>query len=124
VEIELERAQREGRIFNLAIMDLDDFKNINNTYGHQTGDIALKRFTQCLGQSTRNYESAGRLGSDEFLIYFSLDDDRHFIDILKRLMDCANTLTIEFDRENSIHLKTSIGGVYLDRELLLKRILI
>lgn len=113
-EREFDRAPREGQVFGLAIMDLDDFKHINDTYGHQIGDKALMTFADCLKESTRHYESAGRLGGDEFMVYFSMDKKRRFPFILNRILRKIENAVINVDNEIELRLKVSIGGVYVE----------
>lgn len=56
--------------FCVAILDLDFFKNINDTYGHQTGDEVLKRSAKLAQESFRKTDSVGRIGGEEFLFIF------------------------------------------------------
>jgi two-component system cell cycle response regulator len=50
------------------LIDLDHFKNINDTFGHQAGDLALGQAAQLMLESTRSYDSIGRYGGEEFLV--------------------------------------------------------
>ena len=109
---ELHRAQREGRVFSLAILDLDNFKQINDSFGHQTGDKALMLFAEKLQKSTRKYDGAGRFGGDEFLVFFSLDEEDQFYDILERLQKQVSQISLEVSGDE-IELTASIGGVSL-----------
>lgn len=63
---ELDRAE-DGEINMMFLMDLDDFKQINDTYGHQTGDEFLKRFARILSSSFRKSDILYRMGGDEFI---------------------------------------------------------
>ncbi len=65
---ELERFQRTGEQLCVGMCDLDHFKKINDTYGHQTGDDVLKGFVQIIRSQLRPYDQIGRLGGEEFLI--------------------------------------------------------
>jgi diguanylate cyclase (GGDEF)-like protein len=94
-------------------MDLDALKQNNDTDSHQAGDAALKRFAECLIQSARNYESAGRLGGDEFLVFYTLDSHHHFSDILGKLMRCIGSIVLNGNGKALRHLSASIGGVNL-----------
>ncbi|MBE0496870.1 MAG: diguanylate cyclase [Campylobacterales bacterium] len=68
IHMELERFRRFAHPFCIILMDLDDFKSINDTYGHQAGDIVLKEFAAILQTTTRKTDSAGRWGGEEFLV--------------------------------------------------------
>lgn len=113
---ELERAHREGRFFSLAILDLDNFKQINDIFGHQKGDEALTLFAQCLEKCTRKYDAVGRLGGDEFLIFFSLDHKSQFVQILERIQLCVREITLDSSKQNRQNLTASIGGVFVSQE--------
>ncbi len=65
---ELERCRRTGHGFSLAILDLDDFKQVNERHGHLAGDELLRRVGRELRRSVRAYDLVGRYGGDEFVI--------------------------------------------------------
>jgi diguanylate cyclase (GGDEF)-like protein len=65
---ELSRANRENSIFSIAILDVDDFKRVNDTWGHPAGDEVLRWLTQVIGKSIRPYDTLGRYGGEEFLM--------------------------------------------------------
>ncbi len=65
---ELERSRRTGRGLSLAIVDLDDFKQVNERHGHQAGDEVLKHVGAALRDSLRAYDIVARYGGDEFVI--------------------------------------------------------
>ena len=64
---ELEAAARHDFAFWVVIADLDHFKKINDTYGHDAGDVVLKNFANILKSNTRRSNMCGRLGGEEFL---------------------------------------------------------
>ncbi len=68
LDIEMERSRRAKTPLSLAIFDLDDFKNINDTYGHSKGDEVLAKFAEMLQASTRRYDLAARFGGEEFIL--------------------------------------------------------
>lgn len=65
---QLRGATRHGFPFWVVLADLDHFKEINDTYGHDAGDAVLKKFAEILNKNTRASDICGRLGGDEFLI--------------------------------------------------------
>ncbi len=65
---ELARARRHGDALAVGMCDIDHFKAINDTYGHQTGDEVLCTLTQILSGSLREYDAVGRMGGEEFLV--------------------------------------------------------
>jgi two-component system chemotaxis response regulator CheY len=64
---QLEAAARHGFSFWVVLMDLDHFKSVNDTYGHEAGDAVLRKFGQILKANTRASEMSGRIGGEEFL---------------------------------------------------------
>ncbi len=74
---ELERSRRHSRSMALLMMDLDHFKAINDTYGHQAGDQVLVNFTQQVSALLRQADQLGRFGGEEFVVLLpetSLDE--------------------------------------------------
>ncbi|MGC8760319.1 MAG: GGDEF domain-containing protein [Bryobacteraceae bacterium] len=68
LERELDRASREDSALGVLLLDLDHFKQLNDTRGHQFGDQALRLFAQRVQASVRSYDSFGRYGGEEFLV--------------------------------------------------------
>ena len=68
---ELGRARRTASPFSLILLDLDDFKIINDEYGHLAGDRALQEVARVLQQTTRPYDTCIRYGGDEFVVLLS-----------------------------------------------------
>ncbi|MBI3600804.1 MAG: diguanylate cyclase, partial [Nitrospinae bacterium] len=67
IKEEFLRAKRYNSPLSCVMMDLDDFKNLNDTYGHQAGDIVLIEFSRILNNSVRNIDFAARYGGEEFV---------------------------------------------------------
>lgn len=67
LEAEVERARRNGQPLALAMIDLDWFKDVNDTHGHQSGDAVLKSLGRLLRERLRSGDSAGRYGGEEFV---------------------------------------------------------
>ena len=68
LEIELEKASRYKRDLALIMIDLDFFKRINDSFGHQFGDKVLRKISEIMKQNTRNLDLVGRYGGEEFLL--------------------------------------------------------
>jgi diguanylate cyclase (GGDEF)-like protein len=65
---ELARARRTGAEVGLVLLDLDDFKMVNDTHGHQAGDDLLRWVGRTLGEALRGHDAVGRVGGDEFAL--------------------------------------------------------
>jgi two-component system, cell cycle response regulator len=68
LELEVERARRYGRPLSLIMLDIDDMKKINDTFGHPAGDEALRRVAQAIRSQVRRVDLPTRYGGDEFMI--------------------------------------------------------
>lgn len=65
---EVERSRREGTMLSVIMVDLDHFKAVNDTFGHQAGDTVLRKIARVLQRSVRTYDWVGRYGGEEFLL--------------------------------------------------------
>jgi len=68
IDIEIERASRYNVSFSLLMLDIDYFKNINDSYGHETGDYVLKEFSDVVMKGIRESDRFGRWGGEEFIL--------------------------------------------------------
>ena len=84
---ELARAGRHGDVLAVGMFDIDHFKQVNDMYGHQTGDDVLCGLTQILNESIREYDSVGRMGGEEFLVITPMKPGTNWISAFDRL--CA-----------------------------------
>ncbi|WP_457640648.1 putative bifunctional diguanylate cyclase/phosphodiesterase [Persephonella sp.] len=82
---EVSRAKRKKHRFSLILIDLDNFKYINDTYGHHVGDIVLKSVADILESSVREGDLVARIGGDEFVILLSETDLKTAYKIAERL---------------------------------------
>ena len=73
-DTEITRAIRYKTNFSVILLDIDFFKKVNDTYGHEAGDIVLKGFAQVFKEIARNIDIIGRYGGEEFLAILSETD--------------------------------------------------
>jgi diguanylate cyclase (GGDEF)-like protein len=95
-ESQLERANRTKSRFTVAILDIDNFKAVNDAHGHAAGDRALAHFSSIVSQGIRRGDIFGRLGGEEFAILFpetSRADTLTLVNSL-RLHLAASTLAV------------------------------
>lgn len=84
---EFERVERTNELVSVAMFDLDRFKAVNDTYGHQAGDRVLGEMADILRESARDVDRLGRYGGEEFLALLpetSLDDAAVFVERVRR----------------------------------------
>ena len=108
------QAKRSGRRVGVLFIDLDRFKNVNDTLGHRIGDELLKRVTAALSRALRETDLLARLGGDEFMVIVEDFDDPAVLNrIAQKLQDAiAQPFQIE---EHDIYVTSSIGiSVYPD----------
>ncbi|MDD2895679.1 MAG: GGDEF domain-containing protein [Aliarcobacter sp.] len=83
--------KRYGRIFSVIMIDIDFFKSVNDTYGHQVGDSVLKEFATILKQNIRNSDFIGRWGGEEFLIVCIETSEENAIKLASSLREKIET---------------------------------
>ncbi|MGB9600308.1 MAG: diguanylate cyclase domain-containing protein [Myxococcota bacterium] len=96
VNMEINRAIRNGTLLAIIMMDLDKFKNINDTLGHNAGDIVLKEVSGRTKSVIRKIDTVARIGGDEFIIILS------DIKSIQDIEDIANRIIEEISRPYSI----------------------
>jgi diguanylate cyclase (GGDEF)-like protein len=85
LEMEIERARRYGRKISCVMVDIDEFKQVNATYGHQTGDSVLKILADVLLSSTRTSDIVSRYGGEEFVVMLPEAGDDEAAVVAERL---------------------------------------
>ena len=85
VDKELERAKRYSRNLSGIMLDIDRFKEVNDLYGHLTGDAVISEMAEIIRQSIRKIDVAGRFGGDEFLLILPEADPGAALSVAKRL---------------------------------------
>lgn len=105
---EAARSRRSAAPLTLALIDLDDFKSINDCYGHAVGDRALQHLTGLIGETMRPTDSCSRLGGDEFVLLLPATDLRAARLALARLQQAIAAVPVA---ETPVLLKISVGLV-------------
>ena len=101
---ETSRADRYKQELSLIMIDLDDFKRHNDTYGHQTGDKLLKKLADMIQKSMRKSDSVFRYGGDEFAVLLPVCDIKNAEHVAQRLVEKV-----------SIHQFKNVEGQRLDK---------
>ncbi len=102
---ELERVKRYRRQMSLLMLDLDFFKNINDTYGHDFGDRVLVAIANVLRTNIRELDFAGRFGGEEFLVIMPETDIKESAFVAERLREAVELM--HFEKSD---LKVTISG--------------
>jgi diguanylate cyclase (GGDEF)-like protein len=113
---EYNRIQRTGVASSLVIFDIDHFKNINDSYGHQAGDDVIRVTAKKLMDTQRSTDISGRYGGEEFVIILIGTNEDGAIYFAERLRKIIEALTIEYD-QNSIKYTVSLGIAEYSSEL-------
>jgi len=89
IDSENNRSDRTGSVYSLVMMDIDKFKNINDTYGHQIGDQVLRTFAAVIRGILRKTDFCGRYGGEEFLVVLTQTDIKAAKVFAERIRDCV-----------------------------------
>ncbi len=107
--------------YHIALLDIDYFKNINDTFGHEAGDKVLKEVAKILEKNTRKFEDIViRYGGEEFLIFIRRNPRKlsyQSLNIVERIWEEIQKTNIKIDNEHTINITASIGlNVSTDNE--------
>ena len=106
-QFEIYRSSRDGDAFTMAIVDLDNFKYVNDSQGHSAGDALLVAVSRCMTSTLRESDLVGRLGGDEFALALPRTNRAEAIEVLERLHFNLRNLLQSFSQR----VTASIGGV-------------
>jgi diguanylate cyclase (GGDEF)-like protein len=110
LEAELSRLQRGGRhMVGLLLIDIDDFKGVNDTFGHDAGDATLRSVATALHGALREGDVLARLGGDEFIVLMAPTDKPALERTASRIVETHEAVTDPTGRAISV----SAGGVLL-----------
>ncbi|MBI9045336.1 MAG: GGDEF domain-containing protein, partial [Anaerolineaceae bacterium] len=106
---EIAIARRYDHPLCVLLLDVDHFKEINDTYGHQSGDLVLQRLGQSLIKGVREIDLIGRWGGEEFVILLPRTNCEQALDVAERLREMVADLKIDV-HENTVSITIS-GGI-------------
>ena len=104
----LNLAKRKRKPIALLSLDLDHFKSINDTYGHQKGDEILAQFANTLKETLRGYDLIARIGGEEFVVCIYDEPHENIATIAEKIRQKVHEIKIDEQR----HLSVSIGVTY------------
>lgn len=106
---EIARASRGGSHLTVLFLDLDKFKQVNDTYGHQTGDEALKMTARLLQDNIRDYDEVGRWAGDEFIAVLPDTTEEEAMEVAGRVLHAFQCEALALKGGVKILLNASIG---------------
>lgn len=109
----IDRTRRLGDPLGVLFIDLDDFKMINDEFGHEAGDRTLQTVTRTLAAAVRPHDHFGRWGGEEFLMTLSNISPQAMTDFALRLGMLIRTTWVHLDEETTVQVTASIGGALL-----------
>ncbi|HEX8392952.1 MAG TPA: tetratricopeptide repeat-containing diguanylate cyclase [Longimicrobium sp.] len=104
----LRNARSRHEPFSLLALDVDHFKRINDTFGHDVGDSVLRRVAQACRGALREGDAIGRTGGEEFIVVLPRADARQAVDIAERLRGAVEALQWS-DLDPALHVTVSVG---------------
>ncbi len=107
-EREFKRSSRYGSDLSCMILDLDNFKQVNDTYGHACGDFVLKKFAKIMGQSIRDSDYAFRYGGEEFMLLLPQTNINGAHIAAEKVRNACESAEYSFD-DFTLHVTVSIG---------------
>jgi len=106
-------ATRYGHPLSVIIVDVDRFKSINDTYGHPTGDEALKTIATALRSAVRNADLVGRYGGDEFAILAPETDKAELEQLMERVLESIRAAQLTVEDATPVRMTVSVGGSFV-----------
>lgn len=107
VDAEIDRAMRHPASLSVLMLDLDHFKKVNDTYGHDVGDIVLRKTAKVINAVMRKHDLAGRLGGEEFALCMIHASEQAGLAIAERLR--AEIAAMAFPEYDGLSCSASIG---------------
>lgn len=97
-------AERNRLMVGVILVDVDNFKRINDTYGHQKGDVVLKEIANRMKENLRKSDLIGRYGGEEFLVFLNKIDEKHIRNVAEKLRE-----SIAREPINEVEVTISLG---------------
>ena len=108
LENELSRFKRRGEVYSLLMIDIDHFKQINDTYGHSTGDVAIQTISRACELNVRLHDKMARVGGEEFCVLLPYTNKKIAYTIAEKLREVVSSIPVKTSNGN-ISITISIG---------------
>jgi diguanylate cyclase (GGDEF)-like protein len=112
LEREVARVERYGHPFSLLMIDIDSFKDLNDSFGHDAGDEAIRRLSKVLREGTRGIDLAARIGGEEFAVLLAETSKEGGLEVAERLRAAIKVMEIPTAR----HVTASFGVAECPRD--------
>jgi diguanylate cyclase (GGDEF)-like protein len=109
LQAEIERARRLGSRLTVVIADLDDFKRVNDAFGHHAGDDVLRSFADLVRSHVRDVDVPGRLGGEEFAILLPGTGSVDAVSVAERMRHSLSVIPIFVGEERTVRVTSSFG---------------
>ena len=108
-QLELSRAQRYSNLLSVFMLDIDFFKNVNDTHGHKAGDIVLQKLGDILRETLRSIDIVGRIGGEEFAVLLPETNIQKATEVAERLREITAGTDVVLENGLPLHFTISIG---------------
>ena len=108
-EVEMARSSRYGKPLSILMVDIDQFKEVNDVYGHQAGDIVLQALCETCKIVLRAVDIVGRLGGDEFAILLPETPPATASHVAERLRGAIESTVVDLEMHSPFYFSVSIG---------------
>jgi len=122
IDLRIARAKRYNEPFALVMLDIDNFKKVNDTYGHYVGDIVLKDLSHIVHQNIRQVDSFGRWGGEEFMLILDNATKEEALKIAEKLRHIISVTTIADHYKITVSIGVSTYRMNEPKSLLLQRV--
>lgn len=113
---EITMLQRSGACLSLLAIDVDNFKAVNDLFGHQIGDIVLKQLAMLIGESTRKTDILARVGGDEFAVLLPGTNEAGLKEVASKILNVVQKQNNNEGNPYPITLNISIGGSHFSNK--------
>jgi diguanylate cyclase (GGDEF)-like protein len=113
---EFERSRRYNRTFALIMFDIDNFKNINDQYGHPCGDQVIKAIADYLINTSRSSDVLSRIGGEEFTLILPAQSEANIMSIIERIRIDISNIKVKYD-EHTVQFTCSFGIAIFDQNV-------
>ena len=117
----LDHFKRHKKPFVLVLMDLDHFKNVNDTYGHKVGDLVLQHYSALLQKTLRAHDTVGRIGGEEFALFLPQTSAEEALSLVERCRKTVDETPCPYTNgsgeQKTLHYTSSFGAVSVTQGL-------